>query len=790
MSDRLGVYGPPDTPPDPRFGGLHSGLGSVQKRKGSSPIYTRHTETETPDDLKDLAKQDRQYNESLPPNLAGDRQIYDRAKFAVDMTINSVFNSMEYMRNKWLTLYRLYRGESLAQFGYGRIPLHSPEPFKAVETMHPRLFKALFAIEPWFLIYGQDFRDDMPAKHQTALCRAQMMDMDYLQTVRMLLREFCMYGTCVQKLYWRRNVRKVQYRHAQRIPNPDFPGTSKLILRDVEREEYEFDGNDAQPVSIFDFFAPLSSNGVRHMEWCADRSLVPDYQVRQRGEAGEWLNLDELEHVPGDEVQTFRDEMKERKNLSYGVSDSRQASTAPHVGHRECLDWYGPLRLDGKSEVMCQVTILDPRQKRCITVVREIPFWHGEKPYQVARYIALEEETFGIGLLESSARLSMELDAKKNLYHAAVQLESNPMMVVGSQANIPDSQLIAIPGLILRAESADDIKPFVMPRVSESALQAMTELRTDFRETTGVTAPVMGESNSQTATQDQNDLNESNVRIGGGVKSFELELIAPMLNQMCWNNQQFMTRERVLNVIGPYGLRFEDRYSIKPEQITGRFVYIPMASVQLSSRAVQTQQLINLLDRAPQINQLTGTETIKIAALLSKIFREGFGFHDVANFIQVPPSEAGVLTPTEEHELWYHGEVPPVKELDNQLRHYIAHMAELGTDAYQDFEKKHPEIADKARAHVAKHAVELEKMGMLQENQLMQATQMGAVSAAAQGGGSEPGAEGGSGFAGSGQQPGSPGFRSSSGPESGMPKSAAGEIKSNAGMHAPNLGAS
>jgi len=771
---------------------MGGGLGAVQKRKGSAPIYGRHTETETPDDLKDLAKQDRLFNESLPPNLATDLDVRERAKSAVNLTINSVFNSMAYMRNKWLSLYRLFRGESLAKFSFGRVPLHSPEPFKAVETMHPRLWKALFGMEPWFLIHGQEFRDDKPAKLQTALCRAQMVEMEYENTVRMLFREFMIYGTCVQKLFWRRESRDLQYRYAQRVPNPDFPGTSKLNLRDVQREEYQFDGNDAQPVSIFDFWAPLTSNGMNSMEWCADRSLVPDYEVRKRGEAGEWLNLEELQHVPGDEVQTFRDEFKERKNLSYGVSDSRQASTAPHVGHRECVDWYGPLRLDGKTEVMCQITILDPRQKRVVVVAREIPFWHGEKPYQIGRFLSLAEETFGIGLLESSARLSMELDSKKMLYHAAVQLESNPMLVVGANANVHDSQLIAVPGLVLRAESADDIKPLIMPRVSESCLAAMDNLVRDIRETTGITAPVMGESNSKTATQDTNDLNESNLRIGGAIKSFEIDIIKPMLNQMCWNNQQFMTRERVLNVIGPLGLQYQDRYSIKPEQIFGRFIYVPMASVQLAQRNVQTQQLINLLDRAPAINQLTGQPTIKIPALLARIFRDGYGFHDVASFITVPPEEAGVLTPVEEHEMWYHGEVPPVKEQDNQLRHLIGHMEELKTDSFQQLEKKNPAVGDKARAHIANHILEVMKLGMTQEQVMMMASQMGSVQNAATGGGDEGGGGGGGGegFAGAGQQPGSPGFRGSSGPESAMPKNGNGAVKSEAGMNAPNAGAS
>jgi hypothetical protein len=213
-----------------------------------------------------------------------------------------------------------------------------------------------------------------------------------------------------------------------------------------------------------------------------------------------------------------------------------------------------------------------------------------------------------------------------------------------------------------------------------------------------------------------------------------------------------------------------------------------MASVVLAQRNVQTQQLINLLDRAPAVNQLTGQETIKIPALLARIFRDGYGFHDVASFITVPPEEAGVLTPTEEHEMWFHGEVPPVKDMDNQLRHIIAHMQILQTPSFQELEKKNPSIGNKARAHIANHMLEAEKLGMQQEQILMQAAQMGAVSSAAQGGGG--GEDGGAGFAGAGQQPGSPGFRGSSGPESAMPKNGNGAVKSEAGIGAPNMGAS
>jgi hypothetical protein len=46
---------------------MGGGLGVVERKSGTKPIYGRYTMEETPDDLKDLAKQDRLFNESLSP---------------------------------------------------------------------------------------------------------------------------------------------------------------------------------------------------------------------------------------------------------------------------------------------------------------------------------------------------------------------------------------------------------------------------------------------------------------------------------------------------------------------------------------------------------------------------------------------------------------------------------------------------------------------------------------------------------------------------------------------------
>lgn len=774
--------------PSPGDGAFRSGIGQVRRRPDSVPAYGRATRLETPQDLRDAGLQYRLFSESLgTQNLAGNAEIAARARNVVRECIESTNSSLEYLRNKWLVLYRLYRGETMATFQYGRAAVHSPEPFKAVETLHPRIYRTLFGSDPWFLIHGEEHRDAVAAKQQQALCRAQLLEMDYDAMASEMLRDFLIYGTCVQKLWWKQTSAMQHYRRATRVPDPDRPGTTVTRLSEVKREEIVYDGNYARSVSLFDFYAPPTVSSLDDADWCADRSLVPSYEVIANGESGIWLNLEELSDQPGIDAADFGDEWKQRKAYSYGIFDQERAN-APHLDHYVAIDWWGWADIHGdRKPVFCNIVILNPEQRQTVAVVREMPFWHQKKPYQLARYIALKDELFGIGVIEPIARLSMELDMKRNLSLAAAQLTANPMLKVGPGANVPDGQLTAQPGLVLRCDDVSEIEPLFMPAVSDEAVKAEMLLRNDLRETTGVTGPLMGQSDAGTATEFTGEVNEGNMRVLGAIQNLEREVLRPMLYQMTWNNQQFLSRQRVINVLGGFGLSYQDRYTIRPEQLGGKFLFQPMASLQLSTHRVQTQQLINLIDRAPAINQIAGPNTIKIKRLLGKVFRDGFGFRDAADFIGLDPKDAGVLTPTEEHEMWYHGEVPPVRDEDNHLRHYIQHAQEIETDAFRELSEREPYIADQARAHQANHAIELERMNIEMEQVLMLAAQQGAIQEASAGGG---GGEGGTGFAGAGQQPGSPGFRGTSGPESGMPKNENGATKSEAGMAAPNEGAS
>lgn len=740
MADRGGVGGLVVSRAGDK-GDVQRGMGTFQKRKDVSPNYKPYELVEQGAGDSTPERSARLYEESVGyKNLASSPEVAQRAKFAVGSGLDDVFAVMEFLRNKWLVLYRLYRGDTVNQYSYGRIPLHSPEPYKIVETIQPQIMRTLFGSEQWYRLYAESQEHDDNSKAQEAICRKQFRAMQHQQKASRGIRDGLIYGTQIQKLWWKQEVDEMTYRVGRRRPDENIPGGSKVELEEVKSEEFTFDGNYIDNVSIFDFFAPPNASSIDDAEWCADRSMWPDYKVKEMGELGHWVNLEVLKDNPGTLSASFGDEFKERKSYSYGVFDPAQAAQAPHIPHYEVIDWWGPLVIqkDGGSYTtkICNVVAIRLSGNELLIVrITENPYWHKKKPYQVWKPIDLEDEFYGIGAIEMIARLSREKDIKRDLLMAATQLEANPMFAVSDQANIPDGQLILQPGLCLRVPSVkDSIAPIHVPKVSDAALKAENQLTLDIRETAGTSSPAMGAQDpfgksGKTATQHTAEIDQSKLRIAPMISNYEIQMIEPMLNQMTWNNQQFLSYEQVVREVGSAGLNYTDRYTIGPEQLIGRFVCQPLASFKLLTKQTQVQQLVNLLDRIPIFAQTYGPKSIKGPQLLAHVLEFGFDIRNAGDFVERPPDASELLSALQETEIWYHANVPPVKADDNHLRHALVHLEELKSERFEKLWQHDPGTAARARAHVAEH---LQILAITQEQQEKQIMDMQQVATAMQ----------------------------------------------------------
>lgn len=809
MGDR-GSIGNTSNPPMTRSsGGGYPGRGMGKYQEGSDvkAVPGAHTLTQHYEDNRDSEFMARMYEESVDqPNLASDDFVAEQAKYAVLAGLKDVFNVMEFLRNKWLILYRLYRGETLNEVTYGRLQLHSPEPYKIVETLHPKLMRTLFGSDKWFKLYGEHKEHESSAVAQEALCRQQLRESNFPSTSSTFIRNGLIYGTAIQKTWWKQEKKHMRYRKVDRVPHETIPDATVAKIREVEQIELVYDGNCVKEVEIFDFLTSPSANSIDDAEWCMDRSIWPDFKIKQMGEAGHWKNLHQLEEMPGENDTTHGDEFKERKSYAYGIFDPREAGVSPHIPHYQVLDWWGPLVIKDENGAYttreCNVVMIGPEGPQIIARVTENPFWHQKKPYQVWKPVDLLNEFYGIGAIEMIARLSREKDVKRQLLMAASQLEANPAWEVSDQANIAPGQFLLQPGTIFRVpEVGKSIAPLHVPQVSDSALKAENVLTVDIRETAGTNSPSMGAQDpfgkTKTATQHTSEIDMTNLRIADMVSNYEHQVAVPMLHQMVWNNQQFMSYQRVVRDIGPVGVGFRDRWTINPEDLIGKFLVQPLSSYKLLTKQTIVQQLTNLLDRAPIINQQYGPNAVNQPKLLAYILEQGFDIRNADEFVTIPESESSLLTPIEEHQLWYHGNVPPRRADDNDLRHVFGHLQELEEERFKELASSDPQTAAKVRSHIAEH---IRKLALLQDRQEFKIMNF-AQQAAEQGIQVPPGLEnvdfqgndlGGRpqednappGAAGPGQQPGSPKVRTNE-----MERGEGQQAQSGAMQGAPNPGA-
>lgn len=739
MADRLSLgntSNPPMTRAEGGSGHPGRGMGKYRVSPDAKPVPGAHTLTQHYEDNRDSDFMARMYEESVDlPNLANDPFVEQQARYAVLSGLKDVFNVNEFLRNKWLVMYRMYRGETFNEYTYGRLQLHSPEPYKIVETLHPKMMRTLFGSEKWFKLYGEQSDHDQNAVAQEALCRNQFREMKFYSHASTFVRSGLIYGTAIQKTWWDQEQKFMRYRRAVQKPHPKIPGATQTKLEPVEQKELVYDGNRVREVEIFDFLSSPSANSVDEAEWCLDRSIWADFKVKSMGEKGHWVNLEKLEEYAGDRDPTFGDEYKERQRYTYGVFDPREASVSPHIPHYQVLDWWGPLVIrdrNGNYETReCNVVMIGPEGPQLIVRVTENPFWHQKKPYEVWKPIDLRNEFYGIGAIEMIARLSREKDIKRQLLMAATQLEANPMLLISDQANIQPGQLVIQPGGVVRVpDVSNSVAPLHVPKVSDSALKAENVLTVDIRETAGTNSPSMGAQDpfgkSKTATQHTSEIDMTNLRVSDMVANYEQQVAVEMLNKMVWNNQQFMSYQRVVRDIGPVGIGFRDRFTINPEDLIGKFLVQPLSSYKLLTKQTIVQQLTNLLDRAPIINQQYGPTAVNQPKLLAYILEQGFDIRNADEFVTIPESEGSLLTPMEEHELMYHGYVPVRKPDDNDMRHFMGHMQELQEERFKMLAESDPQTAGKFRAHIAEHVRKLAMLQDRQEYRLMQAAQAAA----------------------------------------------------------------
>ena len=492
--------------------------------------------------------------------------------------------------------------------------LFIPHAFAAVETTVPRMMTN----RPKMSILPRDKPSESNVENMKALIDAQQEQIRYEMAVQPVIKTALIYGTGVQKTFWRTEMRdKTRWveRGIREVGKSDF-------LQKTQQEVY-FDDPDCAEVDPFDFFWDPYGYDMRTCGWVIHRTWRTTEYVKKQVESGAWRNvtLDDLEGLgPG---SSKRDEVWEQRMAAAGYDQLALKGNKLH----EVWEYHD------RSQV---ITVLN---NEIVVAAGENPYWHGDLPFQVYRPTFVPQELAGIGIIEPIEDLQREMNGLRSVRRDASLLAINKPIAYWDGLVDPDEVRFGVGSLIpVPGNPRELIQPFDVGDVPGSSYQEEERIESDIERVSGISDPVSGgESNSgsfATATGAQLVHQATTIRIENMIRRADYELIAPACAQWVAMNQQKIVSPRdVRTAANPqpgeiYGKRWQ-WMQLGPNEMAGGFDVVPegtSAPENVAQMRQDAQMLVQLFGQDPTVDH----RRIIVKAL------EGFGIKQAETYITAP----------------------------------------------------------------------------------------------------------------------------------------------------------
>ena len=662
-------------------------------------------------------------------NLAGDPKLAKAAAEHVGRFVASVEGSRLQLDDKLNVFYALWNGKSISRFVSSARSIHVPEPFKAVEAFVARIVSVLIGPANWFRVVGIDDK----GKKNAALIRDLMMTQlrldDFPTKFTTFMRSCGIYGFAPGKVRWRLKKRTIKYNKVTETEKLEDGTPVGVTVKSTPAEEtIILDGPTLEYTDVFDFYTDLrfpDTNESPGQAWRQERS---EEYVLQCGERDLWKNVDALTNpestrapdarVPSpvayqsspttfrrirdmhDGLHTVPGQDKPISRMYevfeyWGVFDPKSGDPAGKQGREEEYVITVARRLRGKDAPMGWTTVR----------VAKHPYWHGRRPGVVAHHTRRAHCFQSVGLIEPIAKLSMELDDRRNMGLAAAALAVKPITVVDPSFPLYSNDTVLEPGTILRGP-VDGIKPFFIPDRSSAAMTWENAIKQDIREATGMISQMQGgpTERAETATAFVGYIREANKRLQEVARNVAEHFLIPMLEMWHSMNQQMITTERQIEILGEDGLAAEIK-KVTPAEVTGRVHFEIEAAPQVAMAGIEAQMMTNFLNTAaPLLERDPGM--IDVEALLRHIWTKNHGSGDIDDIFPRAKTPRQPRSTEDEHHLIAAGHSPMPQPGENLNAHINGHLEFTKTSA---FEKWGDDAQRRLLAHIENTKLELQR---------------------------------------------------------------------------------
>lgn len=636
-------------------------------------------------------------------------------------------------RDKWLLWDNIYRLIDKEKPTDGGCQVVDPEPHTEVEVMKANYMEAFFGQDQTFEYRGGDDTDEAQAEIMTAYRQDHLRRINFREKFERTMHQLGVYGTAICKDPWRKEYtervvkERIAVRDNQGKQIVGMNGKPKFKTVTEKKLFPTWDDTDWEYVSLFDFIPVGSGADVQELEGCFHRvktnwnSLKKNERkteevAGQKITNGVYYNLDNVSPISSNNIDLLEYWGSISKWVITGVESDRYLTFEGMMAGIVDIDTSYENMLKGShSEKTGELAgNLDDKGSIGEAVIRlqENPFWHGERPFRSCPHTPVDNEFYGVGIIEPNVDKWRELNTtiRQIVDNKTLQL-LNPT-IEDSHANVQrDVKLIKFPRI--KADDVNAVVPLPINDFSNNGWKVVQALKDDMRKTSGAVETIQGVpmgGDRTSATEFQGTFQQAGVRIKNRIRMIDEKLFKKFLDRSYQNDQQFAEYERIIRVVGEKGVEFK---RVKPEDIWGTFDVITYGPTSFENNVVKTNKLVNFMGIAAKAPQFAN-----IPKLLKQIYMKmDLGTEAEADEIVNGGEENDPEELNNENTALAIGQPVSVSRKDNHQIHLSEHMKAssdltkqglMNEDSYKAFE-----------AHVNEH------LALMQQASATQSAQQG-----------------------------------------------------------------
>ena len=606
----------------------------------------------------------------------------------------------------------LFKGVQKRKNYQGLANLFVPETLKSVETLVSITHFGIFA-SPIFMKYrGFEPSDEISAMNMTDVNYYCMGENQFELSFMPFERGMYTYGTAVGKITWDFREREVSV-------------LSKEGQKETKLETYR-DVWLFQNVDLLNFWIPPETpwNDIQQAEWLAETESVDSSWIKQKSKVG-WISK-----VKGNKLllqDSYKGNFDEGKNLK-----EQRLQSSNITGHDKkkpflIATWYGliPNKFvkdegdieDDEDLVLGLAVIENDEIVLKLAKVKDI-YWHNSYPYVSSVFVPIENEFFGMGVVQIVESLQEELNDTRNQSMDNKTANNMSMWLMDKNAQIARKDLELRPNGVIPTMNMQGLQRLAPALFTGESITIEGIVKEDIRQAVAAISGLQGspQPGVGSATEFQGLQNAGMSRSKMVIKTLAECALKPIFTMVKYLIYQFYDHKKMMRVVGAKGIKTK---FIGPDEVVGSYdVALELSTDFEKNPNVLRQQLLTAFS---QLIPLPSETIQRHWKLISKILLE-LGIKNPEEYYPdlVPVDQESLLSPSEVIEVLLESQVVRASKGDD----HIAHIQALIEFRGRTYLSLPPYILNNLDNLIKEHQGFIQQQMQAQQMQMMQMAMM------------------------------------------------------------------